>query len=297
MKKAFTLIELLVVIAIIAILAAILFPVFAQAKTAAKKTQGLSQSKQIGTALQIYLNDSDDVLPPYRFTSATQNINPFYLKLRAANDPRAATLESRGGNTIRAVFFNQLLAPYVKNDQIWLSPGNGNGWVNFQDKGSHDPGFHSYGGQNSYGVNNYLLTSVNETSGSPMSSTAVAEQSNTLLMIDATYYNTLPAQPAGSRFCKLNGYDPTNGRATSSYFHYWKHLGNSALNFNALGNSDPDNATNANVIKQIENRYSGTLNMVRVDTSAKAITAREAVYDLRTKGAQSFWNPTKTACE
>ncbi len=60
MKKAFTLIELLVVIAIIAILAAILFPVFSQAKTAAKKTQDLSNIKQIGTALYIYASDNDD---------------------------------------------------------------------------------------------------------------------------------------------------------------------------------------------------------------------------------------------
>ncbi len=62
-SRAFTLIELLVVIAIIAILAAILFPVFAQAKTAAKKTSALSQVKQLGTGLQIYLGDNDDVMP------------------------------------------------------------------------------------------------------------------------------------------------------------------------------------------------------------------------------------------
>jgi len=51
MKRAFTLIELLVVIAIIAILAAILFPVFAQAKEAAKKTNALSNAKQQGLAV------------------------------------------------------------------------------------------------------------------------------------------------------------------------------------------------------------------------------------------------------
>jgi len=63
MKKAFTLIELLVVIAIIAILAAILFPVFAQAKLAAKKTQALSSVKQLGLSVTIYLNDYDDNFP------------------------------------------------------------------------------------------------------------------------------------------------------------------------------------------------------------------------------------------
>lgn len=63
LKRAFTLIELLVVIAIIAILAAILFPVFAQAKAAAKKTQSLSNVKQLGTAFHIYVTDWDDMTP------------------------------------------------------------------------------------------------------------------------------------------------------------------------------------------------------------------------------------------
>ncbi len=63
MKKAFTLIELLVVIAIIAILAAMLFPVYAQAKTSAKQTQNLSQLKQLAVAAQMYAGDHDDHLP------------------------------------------------------------------------------------------------------------------------------------------------------------------------------------------------------------------------------------------
>lgn len=63
-SKAFTLIELLVVIAIIAILAAILFPVFAQAKAAAKQTATISNLKQLGTSLQIYLADNDDIQVP-----------------------------------------------------------------------------------------------------------------------------------------------------------------------------------------------------------------------------------------
>jgi len=63
MKKAFTLIELLVVIAIIAILAAILFPVFAQAKEAAKKTACLSNAKQLGIGVYTYMVDADDTVP------------------------------------------------------------------------------------------------------------------------------------------------------------------------------------------------------------------------------------------
>ena len=69
MKKAFTLIELLVVIAIIAILAAILFPVFAQAKLAAKKTVDLSNLKQLGTMMALYGGDYDDTFPLTSFPS------------------------------------------------------------------------------------------------------------------------------------------------------------------------------------------------------------------------------------
>src|SRR5262249_31959982 len=62
-RSGFTLIELLVVIAIIAILAAILFPVFAQARSKARRAACLSNQKQIGTAVMLYAQDYDEVLP------------------------------------------------------------------------------------------------------------------------------------------------------------------------------------------------------------------------------------------
>lgn len=108
-NRAFTLIELLVVIAIIAILAAILFPVFAQAKKAAKKTQDLSNMKQLGTALQIYLSDYDDTYSP-----------AYYYKngVGSAND----------GNGVGGYAqWSGLLMPYTKNEQIFVSPGSTNG--------------------------------------------------------------------------------------------------------------------------------------------------------------------------
>ena len=85
-KKAFTLIELLVVIAIIAILAAILFPVFAQAKKAAKQTVGISNMKQIGLSLKMYGTDNDDTSPNRRIP-VTDAGGTYYLSWKAVDYP------------------------------------------------------------------------------------------------------------------------------------------------------------------------------------------------------------------
>src|SRR5438477_3958243 len=74
--RGFTLIELLVVIAIIAILAAILFPVFAQARAKAKQAACLSNEKQIGNAIMMYAQDYDERLPTcYSYGLAWTNVN------------------------------------------------------------------------------------------------------------------------------------------------------------------------------------------------------------------------------
>jgi len=99
-KSAFTLIELLVVIAIIAILAAILFPVFAQAKLAAKKTQDLSNMKQMGTGTQLYLADNDDVYG-----------QAYYYK-------------DDLGDTGGYVHWTASHFPYIKNAQMFISPSD-----------------------------------------------------------------------------------------------------------------------------------------------------------------------------
>lgn len=105
MKRAFTLIELLVVIAIIAILAAILFPVFAQAKQAAKKAVDLSNMKQIGVAMQIYLSDYDDTYP----------MSYYYRN----DNGSAGTVPNCG-----YVHWTGLIQPYVKNIDIFRSPSD-----------------------------------------------------------------------------------------------------------------------------------------------------------------------------
>jgi len=111
MKRAFTLIELLVVIAIIAILAAILFPVFAQAKEAAKKTACLSNTKQIGLALLMYGNDYDDGYPTWSdyFGLYTEVGSPTYYN-------SSATLAAMGTTADGPQFYwDAHLLPYVKS--------------------------------------------------------------------------------------------------------------------------------------------------------------------------------------
>lgn len=80
-KKGFTLIELLVVIAIIAILAAILFPVFAKAREKARQASCLSNMKQLGLAVKMYSMDNDDTIMPITASGYT-NFNTIFYGLQ-----------------------------------------------------------------------------------------------------------------------------------------------------------------------------------------------------------------------
>jgi len=123
MKKAFTLIELLVVIAIIAILAAILFPVFAQAKEAAKKTTYIANMKQTGTAMQIYEADVDDMMP------LANGVRPDGSWLTGVVTPVPANAVSTApwNDPLRVAgagsFWANSMQPYMKNYQMLEMPG------------------------------------------------------------------------------------------------------------------------------------------------------------------------------
>lgn len=122
MRRGFTLIELLVVIAIIAILAAILFPVFARAREKANATACLSNIKQLSLAALMYMSDYDDFI---MFSNYYCAINP---------SPR--------GNTSGTWRWHEVLVPYMKNDDLLKCDS-------YKFNSRRDP--------NSYGYNAYGL--------------------------------------------------------------------------------------------------------------------------------------------
>ncbi len=189
MKRAFTLIELLVVIAIIAILAAILFPVFAQAKLAAKKTTSISNMKQVALASQMYLQDYDDVIVPLRWF-----------------DPLNNSLPSSNG----FYFYPVLLQPYTKNVELFLDPND-----RADDPAMHFSGCPQYGRFDKQGCAYWYLTGAYPSYGfnrkylniswtgpfgaasySGVSATSLGNTSQTVMLAEASGKDVVaPSQP------------------------------------------------------------------------------------------------------
>lgn len=113
-RRAFTLIELLVVIAIIAILAALLFPVFTRAKAAAWDAGAISNAKQLGIAFQLYLDDNDDTYP--QCPDGTPGINQVggWILYSTFGNTQAGTFDVKQGS----------LFPYVKSADIYKTKAN-----------------------------------------------------------------------------------------------------------------------------------------------------------------------------
>ncbi len=122
-KGGFTLIELLVVIAIIAILAAILFPVFAQAREEARTISCLSNVKQLNLGMQMYTTDYDEHFPHWNWN--------FFCNGGNAGAPRDS-----------AAFWTMAIYPYVKNFGIYQCPDDvlnwDDAWANCSDDGGRN---------------------------------------------------------------------------------------------------------------------------------------------------------------
>lgn len=165
-NRAFTLIELLVVVAIIAVLAAILFPVFARARESARRTSCLSNLKQIGLGVMQYLQDYDDTYPRASRCATDQN-----------------TSCTGAGNSF--VLWPWAIYPYVKNTQVFLCP-------------SRDEGAEGWGGgaasriRGNYGAN-LLMMGYTSVGGYPnVKMASVASPASTYLIMDSGTYSISP---------------------------------------------------------------------------------------------------------
>lgn len=198
--RAFTLIELLVVIAIIAILAAILFPVFAQAKSAAKKVSCLSNIKQIGTASFIYNGDYDDMAPP--------------IVVSTSNGPEMQQSYWFGGFYVN--FMNMgvdyrpqlgLLYPYMKSQPITGCPESATKLSVDSSQLWPTPPFNVTGAQNvpvGYGAN----ANVWKSSGPAVSMTSIDSVAETILLADAVRFGSGGQLLMGINVSEVNMFSP-----------------------------------------------------------------------------------------
>lgn len=189
-KQGFTLIELLVVIAIIAILAAILFPVFARARSAAKTSMCSSNFHQVAEAFISYRGDANDRFPQTNYTAAWAGCSIDY----------------------RDKVFVQILQPYCKDMYIWRCPSDVNNTdaalSHIDDAGACPPpkkGFETYymwSLRTDFGFNSYYLSPVvNRTSkgwgSAPITAARIHAEASTYLGIDTIWWRDRTGAPVG----------------------------------------------------------------------------------------------------
>lgn len=173
-RRGFTLIELLVVIAIIAILAAILFPVFAQAREKARQTTCLSNLKQIGLAFKMYVQDFDEKWP-YNQNATTGG--------DAINCCTNGQLNSDGVDFAYNGFVSNAIRSYTKDQAIYICPDN-QGYYTFADPWSNGGGPNNDGSQTfSYAFN--YKSDYYGTSNSGVKEAAFQQPATAIIMGDS----------------------------------------------------------------------------------------------------------------
>ena len=270
-RKAFTLIELLVVIAIIAILAAILFPVFAQAKMAAKKTADLSNQKQLGLGAMMYSADSDDYFPrgDYRIKGVRQSYAP--------------------------MTWRELIGPYIKNGISQYAYINTDGSTGpLADTGIWIPPTVPPNMRNTYGAHFGLFPSAqaavdNGWSGADQTADGTLTGQSGMPSVSQTQLD----RASNTLMITTTGYNPTWNSANPYMQSAWWYWGGAGANIKGLtipkewdkdsttqgfgaypGNLDGPNASLPRF------RYSGGLNIAYADGHAK----------FKKKGALSWCN-------
>jgi len=174
-RRGFTLIELLVVIAIIAILAAILFPVFARAREKARQSSCLSNLKQLGLGFLMYAQDYDELFPQHRCQDAGHS-SIWHL----------------------GCYFEEVM-PYLKNQQVLRCPS-----CNYSAYGNPGTGFANL----DYGFNIHLAGDPIGKSQYPAEQYMVGE-SRYGYNGHATYYfhtDEIPGHNGGANICFIDGH-------------------------------------------------------------------------------------------
>ena len=295
-KTGFTLIELLVVIAIIAILAAILFPVFAKAREKARQTACLSNMKQIGLATLQYVTDYDENYYGHRWNctnppgSATFVTCAGYLDASGAQIP--STTKLTGGAETR-YYWMYMLQPYSKSFGIFTCPSNKVAF-NAGDQTGTDHTFaatgtvgQDYGGQNSYAHNDIWMSPAAPFGGgavaAPVVESGVQRPASTILVTEGTYYGAAPNPATLINSIPTDAYSIDCGAPSATdcsgkqYPYYWANIGNADWSYRTTALTPAP--TSADVQKARE-RHSGVVNCQFVDGHVKSITADRVINDV-----------------
>ncbi len=298
-RNGFTLIELLVVIAIIAILAAILFPVFAQARAKARQISCLSNMNQIGKATLMYVQDYDEEFYPHRFNCPGPGASATCTQYLDGNGNLIPEAQNFSNGSERRYYWCFLLQPYIKNWDVFKCPSNANPFtpntrnviVNCNGAGCTGT---DYGGQNSYGHNDAYMSPAGAFAGatgqpSPVADAAVPRPASTILITDSTYYGVAFDPGSNGIGAAVSGFTNFRNCSTgvdcsvelnfmnqqgSQYAAYWQNIGGGLGSyFQPTGFQD----TQSDILSKGQSRHSNQVNVQFVDGHTKALPYSQVV--------------------